>query len=42
VYAFIEKKECSKKEKTFGQSWEMTQASFCVSMLVFVVHLLRR
>jgi hypothetical protein len=27
VYAFIEKEECSKEEKTFGQNWEMTQIS---------------
>jgi hypothetical protein len=23
VYAFIEKEECSKEEKTFGESWEI-------------------
>jgi hypothetical protein len=40
VYAFIEKEECSKEEKTFGQSWEITQISHSVSMLVFAVYLL--
>jgi hydrogenase-4 membrane subunit HyfE len=42
VYAFIEKEECSKEEKAFGQSWEITRISYVVFMLVFVVHLLRR
>jgi hypothetical protein len=42
VYAFIEKEECSKKEKTFGQSWEIAQISCFVPMLVFAVHVLRR
>ena len=32
VYAFIEKKECSKKEKTLGQSWEITQISYSAFM----------
>jgi hypothetical protein len=41
VYAFIEKKECSKEEKTCGQNWEIAQISYPVSMLVFVVHLFR-
>jgi hypothetical protein len=27
VYAFIEKKECSKEEKTLGQSWEIARIS---------------
>jgi hypothetical protein len=40
VHAFIEKEECSKEEKTFGQSWEIAQTSYFVSMLVFAVHLL--
>jgi len=39
VHAFIEKEECSKEEKTFGQSWEIAQTSYFVSMLVFAVHL---
>jgi hypothetical protein len=31
VYAFIEKEECSKEEKAFGQSWEITRIFiFCV------------
>jgi hypothetical protein len=42
VYAFIEEKEYSKEEKTFGKNWEVTQIYCFVSMLVFVVHLLRR
>jgi hypothetical protein len=42
VYAFIEKEECSKEEKTFGQSWEIAEISYFVFMLVFVVHQLRR
>jgi hypothetical protein len=42
VYAFIEKEECSKEEKAFGQSWEITRISYFVFMLVFVVYLLRR
>jgi hypothetical protein len=42
VYAFIEKEECSKEEKAFGQSWEIAQISCFVSMLVFAVHVLRR
>ncbi|PIU59262.1 hypothetical protein COS86_05200 [Candidatus Bathyarchaeota archaeon CG07_land_8_20_14_0_80_47_9] len=25
MYAFIEKEECPKEEKTFRQSWEITQ-----------------
>jgi hypothetical protein len=25
AYAFIEKKECSKEEKTLGQSWEIAR-----------------
>jgi len=41
VYAFIEEKECSKEEKTLGQSWEITQIPCFVSMPVFAVHLLR-
>jgi hypothetical protein len=28
VHAFIEKEECSKEEKTYGQSWEIAQTSF--------------
>jgi hypothetical protein len=27
VYAFIEEKECSKEEKTLGQSWEIARIS---------------
>jgi len=42
VYAFIEKEKCSKEEKTYGQSWEITQISYFVFMLVFDVHQLRR
>jgi hypothetical protein len=30
VYAFIEKEKCSKEEKAFGQSWEITQISYSV------------
>ena len=41
VYAFIEKEESSKEEKTFGQSWEIAQISRFVSVLVFAVHVLR-
>jgi hypothetical protein len=29
VHAFIEKEECYKEEKTYGQSWEITHTSFC-------------
>jgi hypothetical protein len=42
VYAFIEKEECSKEEKTLGQSWEITQIPCFVFMPVFAIHLLRR
>jgi len=42
VYAFVEKEKCSKEEKTFGQSWEITRISYFVFMLVSVVHQLRR
>jgi hypothetical protein len=37
VYAFIEEEECSKEEKTFGQSWEIAQISYFVFLRVFVV-----
>jgi hypothetical protein len=33
VYAFIEKEECSKEEKTCGQNREVAQISYFVSML---------
>jgi len=42
LYAFIEKEECSKEEKTFGQSWEIARISYFVFVLVFVVNLVRR
>jgi hypothetical protein len=41
VYAFIEEKECSKEEKTLGQSWEITQIPRFVPMPAFAVCLLR-
>jgi hypothetical protein len=40
VYAFVEKEECSKEEKTFGQSWEIKQISHFAFMLVFLFYLL--
>ena len=30
VYAFIEKEECSKEEKTFGESWEIAQIPYSI------------
>jgi len=32
AHAFIEKKECSKEEKTLGQSWEIARISYSAFM----------